>query len=260
MKPVCASLILWFLWRISAAVMLNVWHMDLDPKAYFIITFVLTFACLLHGGSAWSRLTRPGGISTGWLVFVGISAVTSTIELDGFAWSEFTLGTRIISVMCIGLWIGGQVKSASYIWPLVMVGLTMDLMSIAFSDSFTQSVIQSVTMTPTIGHPLLIYTPNGVLYMPLFGLADLAFCMILVGAATQLELRSSRLLVGLWIGCTVGMGALLWTSSPMPLLPFLGIGGAVALGRAVRPTRKDVFQTVVFLVAAATICVLFWAK
>lgn len=260
MKPVCVSLILWFLWRTSAAVLLNLWHIDCDPKSYFMIAFGLTFACVLHGGTAWSALTRSVGNSIGMLVCVVICVLSSTIAIDGFAWSECTLALRIISAMWLGLWIGTKVIRASYIWPLVMVGLTMDLMSLAFSGSFTQSVVQTVTLTPTIEHPLLIYTPNGVFHMPLFGLADLVFSMILVGAVTHLELPRARLLLGLWIGCSLGMCALLWTSMPIPLLPFLGIGGALALGSAVRPTRTDVLQTLVFLVGAVTVCAFLWTK
>lgn len=259
-KTVSASLILWVFWRLSAALMLNVWHIDLDPKLYFICAFLLTFGCLLHVGLGWSSMlaNRSRTLILSAVVMVGISF--APIQSHGAWWSEISLLLRIVSALFIGLWVGQRIERASYFWPLVMVGFTMDVTSILLSGSFTQSVVESVTQMPTLVHPLLIYTPTGALHMPVFGLADLVFCMIFVGAVDHLGLPKVALLKGLWIGAGLGLTVLLWTQSPVPLLPFLGVCGVGALGRSVAPTCKDLLQTAAFLGVSVTICVLFWFK
>ncbi len=260
MKSVFAPLVLWGLWRLCAAFMLNIWHLDFDPKFYFICTFLLTFGCILHGGFAWSTVRTIQSRPVIWAVILAGVIGFAPLQIDGPVWSELTLVLRIVAAMAIGLWIGFKIEQPSYLWPLVMVGLTMDVASILWSGSFTQSVVQSVTVMPTVAHPLLIYTPTGALHMPLFGLADSVFCMMFVGAAQHLALSKIALLRGLWIGGGLGLAVLLWTASPVPLLPFLGVCGAGSLGRSVAPERKDLLQTAVFLGASALIFILLWLK
>lgn len=260
MSRVQAALIVWFLWRILAALALNVWGITFDPTVYFLVSFLLSFGCLLHFGDGLSGFV-PFGRGR-WLAcsVLGACILGLTNQANGAWWTEVSLNVRLVFAVAAGLWIGRRVENVSYVWPLVTVGLTMDLASLSMSGSFTHSVVQSLTLEPETPHPLLVYTPGGALHMPLFGLADIVFSMILVSAADSLKLNKARLIFGLWCGCVFGIGFVLWTASPIPLLPFLGVCGALSLGKAVQPTRHDLIQTFVFLVIVTSICALLWAK
>jgi hypothetical protein len=260
MTRVLVALTSWFAGRLLAALAFNVWDVSVDPILYFSFSFLFSYVCILHFGAGLTGLTR----FTQTHFVLGLALFTCLLELtiptnNGW-WSELGLNVRVLCAVVVGLWIGRRVERASYIWPLVLVGLTLDVVSLAFSSSFTHSVVQSVTEVPERLHPLLVYTPAQGLQMPLFGLADLAFSMILVSATHGLKLMKARLTIGLSLGCIIGMSLVIWTASPVPLLPFLGVFGALSLGKSIQPTRRDLIQTLGFLLVAISICAVLWAK
>lgn len=260
MIRVFVALTVWFSGRLLATLALNDWGMTVDPILYFSSAFCFTFGCVLHFGDGLSSSVRSANTP----LLLSLVVLTCVLELfipiHSGLWSEVSLNVRVLCAVAIGMWIGRRVESASYIWPLVLVGLALDITSLIFSGSFTHSVVQSVTEVPELPHPLLIYTPGQALKMPLFGLADVVFAMIMVSAAHGLNLARTRLLIGLYLGGIIGLSLVVWTASPVPLLPFLGVFGALSLGQSIQPMRRDLIQTFVFLLVTLSICAFLWAK
>ena len=154
-------------------------------------------------------------------------------------------------------WFGRRVSSATFIWPLVLVASAMDIGSILVTSSFTNTVVKSVSTNPNLIHPLMVYTPPGALFMPMFGLADIAFSMILVGAIARLELSKVRLRLGLVTGSVLGLMIVMSFEVPIPLLPFLGFGTALALGNQARTTMSEILSVLKFLLVVAVFFVVY---
>ena len=159
MSRVFVALIVWCIGRLLAMLALNQWGITVDPMLYFASAFLFSFGCILIFGAGLSSFSPI--LKT--RVVLGLALLTCVLELsipmnNGF-WNEVSLNARVLSAVVIGLWIGRRVEHASFIWPLVLVGLALDVTSLMFLGSFTHSVIQSATQVPQLNHPLLVYTP-----------------------------------------------------------------------------------------------------
>ena len=165
---------------------------DIESHSATALYFLIHFLCSLV--LAWEvgilrvgtgEHERPSTNVT--VLLVSLAGCISFLSLEGIS-HEVAQTLRLLGVGAFGLWFGRRVSSATFIWPLVLVASAMDIGSILVTSSFTNTVVKSVSTNPNLIHPLMVYTPPGALFMPMFGLADIAFSMILVGAIARLEL------------------------------------------------------------------------
>ncbi|MGB0648561.1 MAG: hypothetical protein ACPGQS_15355 [Bradymonadia bacterium] len=223
---------------------------------YFLANFLLSFALILEIGIlrvGVGKIDRPSNRVM--VSMLSLAGGTVLLSWDGVG-HEVAQMLRLLGAGAFGLWFGRRVVSATFIWPLVAVASAMDVGSILVTDSFTNAVVESVSADPNLIHPLMVYTPPGALFMPMFGLADIAFSMILVGAVARLELSKVRLRLGVLIGCMLGVMSVMSLQVPIPLLPFLGFGAAFALGKEAKTTLNEVLAVLKFLLVIAALLML----
>jgi hypothetical protein len=150
----------------------------------------------------------------------------------------------------LGVALGVRVARPSYVWPLVIVAMGADTWSVLSPEGVTHQVVEgggtAALQVLTLNVPVPGVGVTGVL-----GVGDIAFAAFLVGAVRALGLPVGRLCAGLAAGFAACLVALLVEQVPLPALPFLGLGGAIALGGAVRPVAREV------LLALGVVAVLF---
>ena len=153
-----------------------------------------------------------------------------------------------MGALTLGLLIGRRIEYARYFWPLILVATVTDLGSVMLSGGFSHGLAEEVMSAPTLVHPLLVYvpTPFGP-PMPLIGLADVVFMSLCLNATQHLHLSRIRVVLGLGLGMVIGLTVLSISLQPVPMLPFLGVGVGICLGREIKPKSRELFQAIVLL-------------
>ena len=182
------------------------------------------------------------------LVLAAAGVVPIFISTTSEVWFELGQVGRLMSALLIGFLIGRRIEYARYFWPLILVATVTDLGSVMLTGGFSHELAQEVMSEPAVVHPLLVYvsTPFGS-PMPLIGLADIVFVALCLTAGERLSLSQRRVVLGLGTGIVVGLVVLTISLQPIPMLPFLGVGVGLCLGRSIKPKVRELSQAVILL-------------
>lgn len=218
---------------------------------------------------AWptDELAAVGGFA---LAFAALAAVVIVAALDagqqsvgrfvGGAWAALGVAVLVLArwldpgpaplailngaaLVTLGSWagaaIGRRVEHARYLWPLVVVALGADLWSVTSPEGVTHQVVVEGARPAVFDYLVMSVPVPGVGVEPVLGVGDVLFSALLAGAVTRHGLSRGRLALGLAVGFLLTLLLLLAVQLPVPALPMLGICGAAALGRAVKPAPRE---------------------
>lgn len=218
-----------------------------------ILGYVLSFSCLafLLNIGATVRIHRCGRAQdklSAWLLFSGLIIVLLPLFELAYAVAALFFGfAQLVLVSALGVRLGREVQQRSHIWPLMLVALSVDAISLLTPTSFTQGVLSAVTEQPKL-HVFLFSLPiPGVGIEPILGLGDGIFTGFLLGAAWRLDLSIQTALIGIGVGYGLCLVALILTGTPLPALVFIAPSFALVFGRALKPNLKELLTAVAFL-------------
>ena len=238
----------WIVWRLTSTFLLTAYPHVFDVVAYYYLSqsALLTFALISSFGIVdWVGSVRIRVI-LGCIALIGIFEIWWSSP-SGLGFESGQLG-RFVLAICVGGLIGRRIDTPEHFWPLIIVATVSDLTSVYASDGFSHGVAEAVMSTPSLVHPLLVYVPSfDEVPMPLLGLADIVFIALMCAAVDRLELSRRRVVIGLVLGMALGLVFMSLLAQPTPMLPFLGVGAGLALGRAIKPKTSELGQALVFL-------------
>lgn len=173
--------------------------------------------------------TAPGALLVGLVLLVG--------------------GTRV------GVAIGREVQVPGHFWPLILVAIAADIWSVAAPEGLTRAIVEGRGPIQLSLVVLSVPIPGSGIG-PVLGIGDVVFTGLLVGGVAVLGLPMRRAVVGLFAGyllCLVGLAII---QIPLPALPFIGLSTGIALGSAIRPSRRDLLTTAGFLTVMSIVALL----
>ena len=210
-----------------------------------VFGYILSFSCLavLLTLAAVVRLHRCGRARDRffmWLLLSGLTVGILPLFELAFAVAALFFGfAQLVLVSALGVRLGREVQQRSHVWPLMIVALGVDAISLLTPTSFTHGVLSAVTEQPKL-HLFLFSLPvPGVGVEPILGLGDGIFTGFLLGAALRLELSITTACIGVGFGYFLCLVALILTANPIPALVFIAPSFALAFGRALKPNPKD---------------------
>ncbi|MCB9536277.1 MAG: hypothetical protein H6704_08425 [Myxococcales bacterium] len=210
-----------------------------------VVGFVLAFGALAAvvvfagDGAARARLARDSAI----VALVGGAAAVALGVVGGLPPAVGGLVAGL-GLLVGGTWLGAAlgrgVQDAAHLWPLVLVAMGADAWSVFAPEGLTRQVVVEGE-TPLVARLVVLSLPvPGVGVEPVLGVGDVVFTALLLGAARGLDLPMRRAIGGLLVGYALCLVALVVLALPLPALPFLGLGFAVALGRHAATRARDV--------------------
>jgi hypothetical protein len=185
----------------------------------------------------WS-MHLPGRKIALWLVISGAawwysSALLVQGEFDWRIWYSVNTLSLLVVTFSIGLWLAGEIEKSGHLLPVCILGAMVDIWSVFHGPSkhvgaqvamHQQQVMETGLATPPPIVDFLILHwpyPGANMMATLFGLGDLVFVAMFIGASRRfgLPLIKSTLLVlaGLIIATCVAMAI----NKPIPALPFV---------------------------------------
>lgn len=235
-----------------ALIVSPLWPVGEDASSRIITAiggFVLVFGALagvVMLGGAGAALTGADWRVTGLLALAGGTLIAGGAQLEEAPSALLVGAGLLLAGNALGARLGREVQAASYLWPLVVVALGADIWSVTTPEGVTNQMVED-GLPPGVPLIILSLPVPGVGLSPILGIGDVLFCGLLLGAVARLDLSMKRALIGLSAGffaCLIGLVIL---ASPIPALPFLGIGGVAALGRSAAPVPKELGMAILFV-------------
>lgn len=235
-----------------ALIITPIWPLGVDPQAQAIasiIGFALVFAALagvVLVGGAGAAVAAADWKATAALVGLGGGLLVGGAQLEDAPSALLVGAGLLLAGNALGARLGREVRAASYLWPLVVVALGADIWSVTSPEGVTHQMVED-GLPPGVPLIILSLPVPGVGLSPVLGIGDVLFCGLLLGAVVRLGLSLQRVLVGLGVGFALCLAGLVILASPIPALPFLGIGGVAALGRSAKPVPRELGLAILFV-------------
>ena len=216
------------------------------------LTFSITFLLLVCGvllvatlaGKA-SPSIRSGAAVALWAALAAYAAM-SLIE------SRPPLAFAVGGVLLAGsTWLtaslGREVISPTYLWPLVVVVVCFDFWSV-FSPDGVRHQLVTAPEGPAMFNFLVFTVPiPGMGLQPVLGIGDALFLGFMAGAVRRRDLPPRRFLSGVVAGFLLCLVALLIWEKPLPALIFVAPAAAIALGRSIPTSPKEMLTALAFV-------------
>lgn len=143
----------------------------------------------------------------------------------------------------IGLWIGEGIDEAAHLIPVALVATIADIWSV--SAGATAKII----ISPIINYFLLRFPVAGTSEIPyLIGLTDFLFFALFFQAARRFELGMAKNLILLLTSFFIAVAAAIFTSTGLPVLPFMAILFVAGNFNQLKLKREEMKQIAIFLV------------
>ena len=219
---------------------------DWSPVIGFAVAFAAVVIVVIAAGVG-ATCRADSGVAMSSSVVLGVALL---LAAWGIGWPtpiRAALGGLglLLAATAVGAVIGWRVEQRSYVWPLVIVAAAADIWSVTAPAGMTHDIVEGTA--PTGFQALLLSAPvPGVGVEPIIGAGDLVFAALLLAATRRLSLSPARAITGLAIGFLACLVALLYAETPLPALPFIGLGAAAALGRDVRPRARELALAIGF--------------
>ncbi len=221
---------------------------SLPGRLTFSVTFLLLVCSVLLAATLAGKASpsiRSGAAVALWAA-LGAYAAMSLIE------SRPPLAFAVGGVLLVGsTWLmaslGREVISPTYLWPLVLVVVCFDFWSVFSPDGVTNQLV-TAPKGPAMFNFLVFTVPiPGMGLQPVLGIGDALFLGFLAGAVHHLNLPPQRFLSGVVAGFVLCLVALLIWEKPLPALIFVAPATAIALGRSISTSPKEMLTAVAFV-------------
>jgi hypothetical protein len=216
------------------------------------LTFSITFLLLVSGVLLAASLAGKASPSIKSGAAVALWAALAVYGAMSLIESRPPLAFAVGGVVLVGsTWLmaslGREVISPTYLWPLVLVVVCFDSWSVFSPDGITHQVV-TAPKGPGMFNFLLFTVPiPGMGLQPVLGIGDALFLGFMAGAVHHLGLPQRRFVAGVVGGFILCLVALLIWERPLPALIFVAPAVAIALGRSIATSPKEVLTAVAFV-------------
>ena len=219
----------------------------LSPVLGFVLAFGLLSLSLVTAVFASFLIGSTTSLRLLWLL-AGLCLMASS-SVDDLSLGVVALlrGLGLLMVgSAAGTWLGREIQEPRYLWPLVLVALSMDAWSVLSAMGPTQLMVVEGQAPLVLSYLLVALPVPGVGVEGVLGVADIIFAGMMVGATHHESLSTLRALSALFLALLTCLAALVIVQMPIPALVFIGPFCALAHGAKARPDWKEVVGAITF--------------